>query len=151
MKGLNVQKRIASSLLKGSGKRVKFDVTMLEDIKEAITRADLKSLINSGAITIIQKKGVSRARAKFNQRQKSKGQRKGQGKRKGKATARTPAKELWMTKIRAQRKFISELKAKSLVSNKTYRDLYSKSKGGFFRSRRHIKLYLNENKLFLEK
>ncbi len=151
MKGLNVQKRIASSLLKGSKKRVQFDSNRLEEIKEAITRADLKSLITSRAIAMKQKKGVSRARAKIIQIQKAKGQKKGPGKRKGKATARTPRKELWITKIRTQRKFIKELKEKGLVSGETYRDLYMKSKGGFFRSKRHIKLYLTEQKLFLEK
>ncbi|MFW6383524.1 MAG: 50S ribosomal protein L19e, partial [Nanoarchaeota archaeon] len=38
MKGLKFQKRIASSLLKGSKKRIKFDSDRLEEIKEAITR-----------------------------------------------------------------------------------------------------------------
>lgn len=151
MKGLNVQKRIASSMLKGSAKRVKFDTGRLDEIKEAITRADLKGLISGGAIALKKKKGVSRARANLTQKQKSKGQKKGQGKRKGKATARAPGKESWMSKIRTQRGFIRELKDKALIANETYRDLYAKSKGGFFRSKRHIKLYLNEHKLFLDK
>lgn len=151
MKGLNVQKRIASTMLKGSAKRVSFSKNRLSDIKEAITRADLKSLISGGAITLKKKKGVSRARANQIQKQKSKGQKKGLGKRKGRATARAPKKESWMSRIRTQRSFIKELKAKELISNRTYRDLYAKSKGGFFRSKRHIKLYLNENKLFLDK
>lgn len=151
MKGLKFQKRIASSLLKGSKKRIKFDSDRLEEIKEAITRGDVRPLIGSNAIALDQKKGVSRARAKLRQKQKTKGQRKGPGKRKGKATARTPRKETWIKKIRSQRNFIGELKKNGLITNKTYRDIYSKSKGGFFRSKRHIKLYLNENKLFLEK
>ena len=151
MKGLKFQKRIASSLLKGSRKRVKFDSGRLEEIKESITRGDIRSLVGSGAIALNQKKGVSRARAKLRQIQKTKGLRKGPGKRKGKATARTPRKENWIKKIRSQRNFIGELKKSGLISSKTYRDVYSKSKGGFFRSKRHIKLYLNENKLFLEK
>lgn len=151
MKGLNVQKRIASSILKGSSKRVKFSPERLEAIKEAITRADIKSLISGGSIALNKKKGVSRARANIIQKKKSKGQKKGQGSRKGKATARLPRKETWMSKIRTQRGFIKELKNKGLIENRTYRDLYKKSKGGFFRSKRHIKLYLNEHKLFLEK
>ncbi|MGM5482893.1 MAG: 50S ribosomal protein L19e [Nanobdellota archaeon] len=151
MKGLNVQKRIASSILKGSVKRIKFDKQRLEEIKEAITRADLKGLISGGLISLKKKKGVSRARANQIQRQKSKGQKKGQGKRKGKFTARKPKKETWVSKIRTQRSFIKDLKQKDLIANSTYRDLYSKSKGGFFRSKRHIKIYLNEHKLFLDK
>lgn len=151
MKGLNVQKRIASMILKCSPKRIKFISDRLEDIKEAITRADLRSLIKDKAIVGQQKKGVSRARANKIKQQKSKGQKKGHGKRKGKSTARAPKKEQWMAKIRTQRKFIKELKDKELVANDTYRNLYMKSKGGFFRSKRHIKLYLNEHKLFLKK
>lgn len=151
MKGLNVQKRIASMILKCSPKRIKFVTERLEDIKEAITRADLRSLVKDKAILGVQKKGISRVRANKIQKQKSKGQKKGQGKRKGKSTARAPKKEKWMAKIRTQRKFIKELKDKGLVANDTYRNLYLKSKGGFFRSKRHIKLYLNEHKLFLTK
>jgi len=56
-----------------------------------------------------------------------------------------------MLAVRGQRNFIKELKDKSLVEGKTYRNLYSKVKGGYFRNRRHIKLYLEENKLFIEK
>ena len=39
------------------------------------------------------------------------------------------------------------LKDKGIVDKKTYRNLYLKSKGGFFRSKSHIKLYINEHKL----
>ena len=40
-----------------------------------------------------------------------------------------------------------ELKTGSKISDEVYKDLYRKSKGGFFRSKRHIKLYLTEHKL----
>ncbi|MFP4402912.1 MAG: 50S ribosomal protein L19e [Candidatus Woesearchaeota archaeon] len=151
MKNLDFQKRIASSVLKCSKKRVVFDVDELESIKEAITRSDIKSLISEAVVVKKQKKGVSRVRANFIKRQKAKGQRKGHGSRKGKATARTPKKETWMAKIRLQRKFIKSLKDLQLIDNLVYRQLYLKCKGGFFRSKRHIKLYLNEHNLFLKK
>jgi large subunit ribosomal protein L19e len=151
MKNLEFQKKVASAVLKCSPKRVVFDSDELESIKEAITRSDIKSLISEGTIAKKQKKGVSRARANVIKRQKAKGQRKGHGSRKGKATARTPKKEKWMAKVRAQREFIKTLKDSELIDNSVYRNIYLKSKGGFFRSRRHIKLYLNEHKLFLKK
>ncbi|MBM3204304.1 50S ribosomal protein L19e, partial [Candidatus Woesearchaeota archaeon] len=47
--------------------------------------------------------------------------------------------------------FIKELKTGTLISGQTYRELYSKVKGGYFRNKRHIKLYLSEHKLFQEK
>jgi large subunit ribosomal protein L19e len=151
MKNLDFQKKIASSVLKCSPKRIVLDSDELESIKEAITRSDVKSLISEGTISKKQKKGVSRARANVIKKQKAKGQRKGHGSRKGKATARTPKKETWMKKIRSQRELIKELKDSKLIDNKVYRNIYLKSKGGFFRSKRHIKLYLNEHKLFLKK
>jgi large subunit ribosomal protein L19e len=145
---MNIQKRLASQVLKASHKRVKFDNERLADIKEAITKVDVRQLINEGAITRVQKRGVSRARARNIQKQKAKGRRKGTGSRKGKDTSRLSRKNLWMNTIRSQREFIKELKDKKLIANNTYRELYRKSKGGFFRSTRHIKIYLEDNKLF---
>ncbi len=147
---LSFKKKIASQLFKCSKKRVKFDTERLDEIKEAITKDDIRGLISDNALIKTQKKGVSRARAKKRQEQRRAGKRRGHGKRKGKATARLPKKDAWMAKIRAQRKFLAELKEKGLVDNKTYRMLYLKSKGGFFRSRRHIKLYITEHKLVKE-
>lgn len=148
---MNIQKRLASQILNASKKRIKFDNERLADIKEAITKTDVRQLINEGAITRVQKKGVSRARANHIQKQKAKGQRKGAGSRKGKETSRLPRKDAWMTAIRSQREFIKELKERQVIANDTYRNLYRKAKGGFFRSTRHIKIYLEDNKLFIAK
>ncbi|MBN2458023.1 50S ribosomal protein L19e [Candidatus Woesearchaeota archaeon] len=147
MKNLKVQKRLASQLLKRSKKKIALDTSRLEDVKEAITKKDIKSLIKDGAIVGKQKTGVSRARANHRHIQKTKGQRKGHGKRKGKVTARMPKKESWMKKIRLQRAFLTELKSKGLLTTSAFRSLYLKSKGGFFRSKRHIKLFITEHKI----
>jgi ribosomal protein L19E len=45
------------------------------------------------------------------------------------------------------RSFISELKEKELITNQTSRELYLKSKGGFFRSKRHLKIYITEKNM----
>jgi large subunit ribosomal protein L19e len=144
---LNVQKQLAAKILKISPKRVKVDPTRSEDLKEAITKTDVRGLIGDGAIKPQQKKGVSRARANKALKQRSKGRQKGAGSRKGKATTHAPKKATWMAKIRVQRKFLSELKDKELIDNKVYTNLYRKSKGGYFRSKKHIKLYIDEHKL----
>ena len=39
------------------------------------------------------------------------------------------------------------LREKEIIEKKVYRDLYLKSKGGFFRSKRHLKLYIDEHGL----
>ncbi len=144
---LNIQKRIAARVLGISPKRVKLDPTRAEDLKEAITKTDLRGLVGDGAILKKQKTGVSRARANKILRQKAKGQRKGHGSRKGKQNTHLPKKGAWMAKIRAQRKLLKELKAKEIIDGKTYTDLYRKAKGGFFRSRKHVKLYIEEHRL----
>jgi len=148
---LSLQKRLAASVLKCSEKRVSLDPKRLEDIKEAITKTDIRLLVGEGAIKGMQKKGVSRVRANKLKRQKSKGQRKGKGSKKGKATAHLSKKERWMKTIRAQRKFLEEIKEKKLVTPTIFKGLYRKSKGGYFRSINHIKLYLKENKLIKTK
>lgn len=147
---LSLQKRLAATVLRCSQKRVIFDPTGLEDIKEAITKTDIRLLIGDGTIKKKPKKGVSRVRANKRKRQKRKGLRKGAGRRKGKATARESKKEAWMKKIRAQRKFLTHLRERSLIKPDIYKGLYKKSKGGFFRSVKHITLYIGEHKLLSE-
>ena len=148
---LDVQKRIAASMLKCSPKRVVLDTSRLSDIKEAITKVDINSLIKEGVITVKPIKGISRVNARKRAIQRSKGRQKGFGKRKGKKGARLPKKLVWMNKIRTQRGFIKELKDKDLITTKNYRALYQKVKGGYFRSKRHVKLYLDEKKLVQKK
>lgn len=144
---LKSQKRIAGIVSKRSPKKVKFDPESLEEIKESITKLDIRNLIKSGAIKVKPIKGVSRSRARKTSEQKKKGRRKGAGSRKGKAGARTNKKRSWINKIRKQREFLQMLKEKDKITKKVYRELYLKSKGGFFRSKRHLQLYINEHEL----
>ena len=144
---LNTQKRLAAEILNCSKKRIIFDSTRLEDIKESITKADIRGLINDGAIIKKQKKGVSRFRARKRAVQKRKGRQQGAGSRQGKRTARLPKKRAWINNIRTQRNLLRNLREKGAVTKKTYGMLYLKCKGGFFRSRRHIQLYMKEHDL----
>jgi large subunit ribosomal protein L19e len=140
---LKLQKRLAASVLRCSKKRVVFDPARLEDIKEAITKTDIRMLTGDGAIKRAPKKGVSRGRANKRQGQKRKGLRRGFGSRKGGSNARSSKKGTWMNQIRAQREFIQSVKTK--LAPGAFKNLYRKSKGGFFRSVKHIKLFITEN------
>lgn len=148
MMNLQVQKRLAAQILKCSPKRIVFDEHSLEDIKEAITKRDIKSLIADKIIQSKPARGISKASTRKNKNQKRKGLQKGQGSRKGKPTARVSKKENWMNKIRVQRTFLKNLKEKQLIDNKTFTTIMARAKGGFFRNRKHLKGYLEENKLF---
>lgn len=144
---ITVQKRLAARLLKCSVKKIKMDASRVEDIKEAITKKDIRGLIKTKAITSRRTQHQSRGRARVIKRQKSRGNRKGTGSRKGTPTARLSKKSRWISKIRAQRNLLKEMRDEKKISTATYRDLYQKSKGGFFRSRRHITLYMEEHNI----
>ncbi len=144
---LNVQRRLSAEILKCGLNRIRFDPDNLDDIGDAVTKSDIRSLIRGGAISKRKLHNTSRYWAKIRHGQKSKGKQKGFGSRKGKKTARLNPKQSWMNRIRLQRDFIKSLRDKGAIDKKSYHELYMKSKGGFFRSLRHIKLYTNEKGL----
>jgi len=144
---MKLQKKLAAAILKSSPHRIKLDVNELDKIKEAITKADIKSLIKQGLIKEKQIKGKGNFHSRKKKVQKRKGRQKGPGSRKGKASARANPKDVWMNKIRAQRKLLKLLKEKGIILEKEFRGLYKKAKGGFFRSKRHIKLFIEEQGL----
>ena len=149
---LSLQKRLAADVLKASKKRVKIDLQMLEnlglsidDLKRSITKQDIRGYIGKGVIYLIQKKGVSRVRARKRQKQRAKGRQRGPGTRKGSKNARLPRKEEWMSKIRIQRNLLKVLREKNVISKENFWELYRKAKGGFFRSKRHIHIFMEEH------
>ena len=141
---LNVQRRLAASILKCGENRIRFDPGRIEDIKESITKSDIRALISNGTITKRRLLSTSRFWARKTKYQKSLGKQKGPGSRKGKKTARSVPKRRWINNIRLQRNFIKLLRLKNLITSAAYHELYSKSKGGFFRSLRHLKMYTQE-------
>ena len=148
---LSNKKRIAAQVMKCGENRVKFDVSSLGQIKEALTKSDIRSLVKKGIISKKQKKGVSHGTLRQNLKQKRKGRRSGPGKNRGTHRARLPKKTEWAAKIRAIRGLLKLLRSKKVIDASNYRMLYKKSKGGFFRSRRHVKLYIEEHSLAKKK
>lgn len=146
MSNLSNQRRMAAEVMDVGENRVWIDPEQQEKVEEAITRKDIRNLVESGAIEKRDVKGTSKARSKKIKKQKKKGRRKGHGKRKGKKTARKDSKEEWMEKIRSIRKRLKEMREEDEVSSKQYRKLYDMSKGGFFRDTKHLENHV-ENKL----
>src|SRR3989475_6863487 len=99
---LKNQKLRAASLL-GSGKsRIWIDPEETTRVESAITRQEVKSLIDSGRIRLLQKKGVSRGRHRMKSaRRKKAGSRKAD---------RSRAKKAWVLKIRAIRRHLQFLR-----------------------------------------
>ena len=152
MTDLRNQRRMASSILKCGENRVWMDSDRTDEIAKAVTRGDIRILINGGAIKSKQIQGISRGRKKFNQKQKDKGRRKGHGSRKGAKYARLPRKERWIKTIRPIRTYLRQLRDDKSIEKNVYRKYYRKAKGGEFRSKHHLRTrmtsdgFLKENK-----
>ncbi len=143
----SLQKRLAGKIFGCSPQRIHLDTEQAVQIKESITRADVRGLIKKGTITRLPEQGISHGRYRIALKARRKGRRAGPGSRKGAGTARTPRKQVWIGTIRAQRAFLVRLRAGAHLTTQSYRQLYRKAKGGYFRSERHLKLYVEEQGL----
>lgn len=144
---MNNKKKLAGKIMNVSPKKVVFAPEALDDIQKAITRSDMRGLIAVGKVSKAKVNQHSRGGARKVAEQKKKGRQRGKGSRKGSKHSIVTRKEKWIARIRAQRELLKELRDKDLLSTNNYRLLYTKSKGGYFRNRRHIKLYLTEHHL----
>jgi len=135
---LKNQRRMAAELLGCGVNRVWIDPNRLEDVADAITRNDIRVMINAGAIKAAQKKGISSGRRKYLAGQKKKGRQRGPGSRKGAKGARTPRKRQWIRRIRPIRARLKELREQGVLDSSTYRKYYRQAKGGMFKSTAHL-------------
>lgn len=146
MSDLKSQRRMAAEIMDVGENRVWIDPEHTDKVAEAITRNDIRNLVEGGTIDKKDVKGTSNARAKKIKKQKGKGQRKGHGSRKGAKNARKSNKDKWMEQIRAIRTRLKEMREEDEVTSEEYRDLYDKAKGGFFRDVKHLENHV-ENKM----
>ncbi|MEF8908318.1 MAG: 50S ribosomal protein L19e, partial [Haloarculaceae archaeon] len=125
--------------------KVWFDPDRQGDIAEAITREDVRELVDEGAIRADEPGGNSRGRARERQEKRAYGHQTGPGSRRGKAGARQNEKESWQSRIRAQRERLTELRDEGDLPRSAYRDLYDKAGGGEFDSVADLERYIDEN------
>ncbi|MCK9439996.1 MAG: 50S ribosomal protein L19e [Methanothrix sp.] len=144
MPGLTTQRRLAASELKIGESRVWInpDPEVASELSDAITREDIRSQVEAGNIKAKPKKGNSRGRIRARAIKRAYGHCKGAGHRRGAKGARSPRKEQWMTKIRALRKKLRELREGGQIDRHAYRLLYRKSKGGEYRSLAHMNSFI---------
>lgn len=139
MSDLYLQRRLAAAVAGCGIHRVWLDPEKRKEIEGAISRDDVRALIENGTIRILPKRGNSRGRARARIAKRSYGHRKGHGKRKGAKYARFPRKRRWIQKIRALRRVLRELRAKKEIDPHTYRRLYRKASGGEIRDVSHLR------------
>ncbi|WP_096389443.1 50S ribosomal protein L19e [Halopenitus persicus] len=143
MTDLSAQKRLAADELDVGKGRVWFDPEAQEEIADAITREDVRDLIDQGTIRATDATSNSRGRARERDAKRSYGHRTGAGSRKGKSGARKSDKEDWMARIRAQRARLKELRDEEEVLDPSeYRTLYNKASGGDFDDVARLEAYI---------
>lgn len=138
-----LQKKMAAKILKVGKSRVWVDPTKLKDISQAITKADIRKAIKKKWIKKIPSKvpyPEIRGRNKI-----------GIGRRKGRKFSVVTAKQKWMSTIRPLRAVLKELKDTQQIDRQTHKKMYLLAKGGMFRSKSHIRLYLEQHNLLKKK
>lgn len=139
----SLQKKLASKILKVGESKVWLDSNQKKDIEAAITRIDIKKLIKKGAIKTKPGK-ISRPKIKKRKKRTA-------GKRKGAKFSTLSEKRRWINTVRPLRKLLFELKSSKQIENQTYRKMRGLVKGGVFRSRSHLRLYLEQHDLLKKK
>ncbi|MEM5801964.1 MAG: 50S ribosomal protein L19e [Candidatus Aenigmatarchaeota archaeon] len=134
----SLQKRLAARILKVGQSRVWLDPSKIKEIEKAITYADVRRAILKGWI----KKLPEKIKVKTSKKSK-----RGEGSRKGKKHSIIPAKRKWIQTVRALREYLKKLKATKQIDNTTFKRLYRLVKGGAFRSKSHLKIYMEQHGL----
>ncbi len=135
------QRRMASEILKVGINRVWIDPDAGKKVSAAITRDDVRRLIEKGIIGKRDELGTSRARARARGEKRRKGRPRGAATRRGSSVS---DKRDWINTIRPIRRLLKAMLSKGEVSKKEYTDLYAKARGGYFRSKTHLKLHLGK-------
>ena len=140
---LNAKKRLVSRIVGVGVNRVRFDGDHLDDVADAITRDDIRSLITANTITIKSFTGTSRGRAKAKKIQKSK-RGATQGSKKGRKGAREGKKAVYVKKVRSLRYVLKIAKDRKEIDNNTFKSIYKKIGGNTIRNRAHLRTVISE-------
>ena len=145
MTDLKAQKRLAADVLGVGRNRVRFDPDAQGEIADAITRDDVRELVEEGVIEAESTEGNSRGSARERNEKRSYGHRTGHGSRKGGAGAREDESDEWRSRIRAQRAKLRELRDADEINRSQYRELYDMASGGEFDSVGDVERYIDDN------
>jgi large subunit ribosomal protein L19e len=140
---VELQRRLASRVLGVGKSRIWMDPSKIEDIKKAITAADIRRLVKKGIIKVLPEK--------IKVREKAEKKRRGVGRRKGKKYSIVRRKDRWINTVRPLRRMLKELKETNQIDNRTYRYVRKLIKGGMFKSRSHLRIYLEQHGLLKKK
>lgn len=129
------KKALASRTLKVGESRIIFVKSRIEEIKEAITKQDVRDLHRDGAILIKEVRGrkilakKKKSRSDGNVRQKV-----------------NKRKANYVIATRKQRKYVSELKSQGKISKEDFADMRKKIRNKYFKSLSGLKEFIGEQK-----
>jgi len=142
---LRTKKRLVSRVTGAGIHRIKFNTESLDEITDAITRANIRGLITANKITIKPIVGTSRGRAQKKKIQKKK-RGATQGSKKGRKGARIGKKQIYVKKVRALRYLLGVAKDRKEISNPQFWELYKKVSGNTVRNKAHLRTLMVEIK-----
>lgn len=125
---LENKKELASRALDVGKGRIAFNQERLSEIKEAITKQDMKDLKEAGAIMIKEKKG-----RKTNVKRKTR-RRAGSVKKKV-----NTSKQDYVQRTRKLRAHLANLKKRNLITNDQFKQVRKEIRSSNFRSLAHMK------------
>ena len=128
---LRNKKELAARALKVGKERIMFVDARKDEIKEAITRQDIKDLHADGAIRI---KEISGRKTKV----KKKGRR-STGKIRKKVNVRKQEYVIMTRKLRA---YVAEMKKQGMLSPEEVKEIRKRIRNRIFRSKAHLKDYI---------
>ena len=140
---LKSKKQLVSRIVGVGVNRVRFDNDHLDDVADAITRDDIRSLITANTITIKSFKGTSRGRAKTKKIQKAK-RGATQGSKKGRKGARETKKTAYVNKVRALRYILKIAKDRKEIDNEIFKSIYRQIGGNTIRNKAHLRTIISE-------
>ena len=142
---LKAKKRLAARVTGVGVHRIRFDSDHLDDIADAITRENIRSLITANTIKIKSFTGTSRGRAHDKKAQKNK-RGTTQGSKQGRKGARVGKKEVYVAKVRSLRRLLKIAKDRKDLTNPEFWALYKKVGGNTVRNKAHLRLLMEEIK-----
>jgi len=142
---LKAKKRLASRVTGVGVHRIRFDADHLDDVADAITRENIRSLITANTIKIKPFTGTSKGRAQQKKSQKSK-RGTTQGSKQGSKGARVGKKKVYVAKVRSLRNLLKIAKDRKDLTNPEFWTLYKKVGGNTVRNKAHLRLLMDEIK-----
>ncbi len=132
---LGKKKDLARRTLGVGKERIMFSESRLEDIKEAITKQDIKQLHEEGAIMIKEKKGRKKIISRKRRRNKGKIKRKPKKR-----------KQEYVSLVRKLRKYLAEIEKQGKISKEDKKELRKKIRNKIFKNHAQLKSHIQELK-----